>query len=312
MKKFLLLILLVAGLGSPLFAQSNVQTTQLQARWTGVTVADGKKCVKPGSYPITSHNFVFTVRKDTGTVSAILVTVTGSTDGTDPPVTSLATSTNTAGATITPTAAPYTNLCIALTSITGTGSPVIDVTYSGAAVGSGGAVTVGGTVATTATDGAIATLGTTTDAKCTTSDATACTAVALLKELAGLAATDPCAGANKTTAAISITTATTTRIIAPSASNKVYVCFLNIGPIEAVADNLALVEGTGGTCGSGTAAIIGGTTAAKGWNLAASQGLALGSGGATIFKTAGTNVDVCIISDSAAEVPGVISYILAP
>ncbi len=312
MKKFLLFVALIAGLGSPLFAQSNVQTTQLQARWTGVTVADGKKCVKPGSYPITSHNFVFTVRKDTGTVSAILVTVTGSTDGTDPPVTSLATSTNTAGATITPTAAPYTNLCIALTSITGTGNPVVDFTYTGSAVGSGGAVTVGGTVATTATDGAIATLGTTTDAKCTTSDATACTAVALLKELAGLAATDPCAGANKTTAPISITTATTTVIIAASASNKAYICSINLGPIEAVADNIALVEDATGSCASPDAAIIGGVTAAKGWNFAASQGIVLGTGSATVAKTASTNVNVCIITDSAAEVPGVISYILAP
>lgn len=190
MKKFLLFVAFLIGLSSPSFAQTNLQTTQLQARWTGVTVADGKKCVKPGSYPITSNNFVFTVRKDAGAVSAILVTVYGSTDGTDPPVTSLGTSSNTAGDTIAPAAAPYTNLCIALTSITGAGNPVVDFTYSGSAVGSGGSITgsvsvtsVAGNVASTVADGANVTLGAKADAKSASTDTTPITQMQVDKQI---------------------------------------------------------------------------------------------------------------------------------
>ncbi len=315
MKKFLLLTALIAGLGSPVFAQTNVQTTQLQATWRGMTTADGAQCISLRNRPITAHNFLFTVNRGSGAVSALLVTVTGSTDG-GTTFTSLGTSTNTAGDTISPAAAPYTNLCITLTSITGNGSPTVDFSYSGAAIGSGGSITgtvsVSGNVATTVANGANVALGTTTDAKCLTSDATACTAIALLKELNGLASTDPCAGANKTTAPISITTATTTVIIAASASNKAYICSINIGPIEAVADNIALVEDASGSCASPDAALIGGVTAATGWNFAASQGIVLGSGSATVAKTASTNVNVCLITSSAAEVPGVVSFVLAP
>ncbi len=304
MKKFLLFVALIAGLDSPLFAQSNVQTTQLQARWTGVTVADGKKCVRPGSYPITSHNFVFTVRKDTGTVSAILVTVTGSTDGTDPPVTSLATSTNTAGATITPTAAPYTNLCIALTSITGTGNPVIDVTYSGAAVGSGGAVTVGGNVATTVADGANVALGTTTDAKCTTSDATACTAIALLKELNGLAATDPCAGVLTTGADLHLASTTVTPIITAASAKKNYICSMEI-VVGGTAEIVSLVEGTTAAACASPAVVWGSVTAASGFAFGANGGIMMNK---TITGKS-TNKDTCVQTSGSNAITVHVEYV---
>lgn len=124
------------------------------------------------------------------------------------------------------------------------------------------------------------------------------------------AAVDPCAVVAKTYTPISITTATTTRIVSPSASNKTYICNLFI--TSAAADNVGIVEGTGGTCGSGTAGVIGGTTAANGPNFSANGGFAIGNGGATVAKTAGTNVDLCLITSAATPLAGVIGWVQTP
>lgn len=121
---------------------------------------------------------------------------------------------------------------------------------------------------------------------------------------------DPCQRAAKTYTPISITTATTTRIVAPSASNRTYIC--NIVLTSAAADNIGIVEGTGGTCGSGTAGVIGGTTAANGPNFAANGGVALGNGGFSIAATAGTNVDLCLITSAATPLAGHITWVQVP
>ena len=76
---------------------------------------------------------------------------------------------------------------------------------------------------------------------------------------------DPCMTVAATYTPISITSATTTRIIAPTASKKTYIC--HIFMVSAIANNIGIVEGTGGTCGAGTAGVVGGTTAANGVNL---------------------------------------------
>lgn len=122
---------------------------------------------------------------------------------------------------------------------------------------------------------------------------------------------DPCEANLQSSAPISITTATTTRIVAPSASNKTYICLLFL--TSAAADNIGIVEGTGGTCGTGTAGVIGGTTAANGPNFAANGGLLLQAGGkVAAAQTAGTNVDLCLITSAATPLAGVIKYVQAP
>lgn len=122
---------------------------------------------------------------------------------------------------------------------------------------------------------------------------------------------DPCEANAQTSAPISITTATTTRIVAPSSSNKTYICALFL--TSAAADNVGIVEGTGGTCGSGTAGVIGGTTAANGPNFAANGGVFLQAGGkVAVAYTAGTNVDLCLITSAATPLAGVIKYVQAP
>ena len=121
----------------------------------------------------------------------------------------------------------------------------------------------------------------------------------------------PCEAAIQTYAPISITTATTTRIVAPSASNKTYICSLLL--TSAAADNVGIVEGTGGTCGAGTAGVIGGTTAANGPNFAANGGLFIQAGGkVSVAQTAGTNVDLCLITSASTPLAGGINYVQAP
>ncbi len=122
---------------------------------------------------------------------------------------------------------------------------------------------------------------------------------------------DPCEANVQSYAPISITTATTTRIVSPSASNKTYICALFL--TSAAADNVGIVEGTGGTCGTGTAGVVGGTTAANGPNFAANGGLMAQAGGKTaVFQTAGTNVDLCLITSAATPLAGGIKYVQAP
>ncbi len=315
MKRILVPLLAIFAFAGIAFGQTGPVTRTIPLNYPYGPLTSGRgDCTPPGFLDSYTSGQV-TYNFPSGAPNAVTLTLTGSTNGRT--YSTIDTGTTTTGGAIS-WSSEYTAVCITATTMTGSGVTVQGVFQGIPTIGS---VTVDPTgLATSAKQDtqqtsltAIAAAnGTTTDAKCLTSDATACSEVALLKELAGLAATDPCAGANKTTAPISITTATTTVIIAASASNKAYICSINLGPIEAVADNIALVEDATGSCASPDAAIIGGVTAATGWQFAASQGIVLGSGSATVAKTASTNVNVCLITSSAAEVPGVVSFVLAP
>lgn len=125
------------------------------------------------------------------------------------------------------------------------------------------------------------------------------------------AVVNPCESVAQTSLPISITTATTTQIVAASASNKTYICSLFL--TSAAADNVGIVEGTGGTCGTGTAGVIGGATAANGPNFAANGGVFLQAGGkVAVAQTAGTNVGLCLITSAATPLAGVLKYVQAP
>lgn len=121
---------------------------------------------------------------------------------------------------------------------------------------------------------------------------------------------DPCKANVKTRVAFSIASATTTQLIAASASNKNYICDLDI--VVSVADNVAMVEDDTAACASPTAGMAGGTTAASGWNFAANGGLVKGNGDATVYQTAATNRYTCFITSSAAQVSGSLSYVQVP
>lgn len=121
---------------------------------------------------------------------------------------------------------------------------------------------------------------------------------------------DPCTALPKVYVPFSISSATTTQLVAASASNFNYICSINV--VASAAENVALIEDDTAACASPTAGMAGGVTAATGWNLAANGGLAHGDGVATVFKSAASNRYSCLITSSTAQLSGTISYVQAP
>lgn len=119
-----------------------------------------------------------------------------------------------------------------------------------------------------------------------------------------------CEGFARTFTPINISTATTTRIIAPASAKKTYICgmFLWAGGTN----NVGIVEGTGGTCGTGTAGVVGGTTAATGLVMTAQNAFVMTSTGYAQLATAGTNVDFCLITSAAQQLSGHVVWVQAP
>jgi len=106
--------------------------------------------------------------------------------------------------------------------------------------------------------------------------------------------------------AINISTATTTLLITGVASRQVRIGAIHF--IAAGADNVALVEGTGATCGTGTAGMAGGTTSGSGYNLVANQGYTFGSGLGTVISTVTAGDSVCAVTSAAVQLSGGIEY----
>src|SRR5215831_19354899 len=80
---------------------------------------------------------------------------------------------------------------------------------------------------------------------------------------------DPCSINMRSVVPINLTASG--QIAAGVANKYTYICSVHL--VTATAQNIALVEGTGSTCGTSTAGMAGGATAATGWNLAVNQSL---------------------------------------
>jgi len=105
---------------------------------------------------------------------------------------------------------------------------------------------------------------------------------------------------------VNVSTATTTLIVTGVSGRHVRICSLSL--VTAAANNVALISGTGATCGTGTTGMNGGTTAASGWNFAANGGLTQGSGLGAINQTNATGDSVCVITSAATQLSGRLSY----
>jgi hypothetical protein len=119
---------------------------------------------------------------------------------------------------------------------------------------------------------------------------------------------DPCKAQTKFYVSISQTA--NTQLVTGTASKKIYICSIHV--VVAVVTNVALVEGTGSVCATGTAGVsgFGGATAATGWNFAANGGIALGNGDAAVGAE-GTNADnLCLFNSGSGQVSGGISYVV--
>ncbi len=116
---------------------------------------------------------------------------------------------------------------------------------------------------------------------------------------------DPCQQFARTH--FNINQAAGAQLITGVASKQTYICDLDL--ITATAQNVALVEGTGTVCATGTAGMDGGATAATGWNLAANGGLVKGTGQAWVFRTAAAADNVCLLQSGTGQTSGGGDYV---
>jgi hypothetical protein len=120
--------------------------------------------------------------------------------------------------------------------------------------------------------------------------------------------TDPCRGVAKSYTPINISASGSIRIITGTAAKKTYICHIHL--VTNALNNVAMTEGTGTNCGTGTAGVIGGTTAASGWNFAANSGIALGNGSAATIAAAVANADdVCLNPSAATQLSGQVVWV---
>lgn len=90
-----------------------------------------------------------------------------------------------------------------------------------------------------------------------------------------------------------------TRFIVGTSAKKTYICSMTLRAQAAEVWNI--IEGTGSTCGTGTAAVMGSTTAANGFSEAANGGFTLGGGGFTVIPVLGANADDVCVSQSGSN-----------
>jgi len=90
----------------------------------------------------------------------------------------------------------------------------------------------------------------------------------------------------------------------------IYICTVSFGSIGG--STFSVVEGTGTTCATNIAAVMGGTTAATGYGLPANGYMNNGSGTGAIAKTAVAGDNVCIIMAGTGPLAGVVGWTTAP
>lgn len=101
---------------------------------------------------------------------------------------------------------------------------------------------------------------------------------------------------------------TSTQLVTGTASKKIYVCSILL--VNAGAENVSLIAGTGTVCATSSVAVIGGTTAATGPNLAANGGFALGNGDAAVAATTVNADNLCLLQSSTSRIAGVLTYVV--
>jgi len=121
---------------------------------------------------------------------------------------------------------------------------------------------------------------------------------------------DPCSYAAKSSAPITITTATTTSLVAVSGATAVYVCGFSftISEVTTTANTLQFEYGTGAAC-TGTTALTG-LYGAGGVTAGDPIAIANGNAGATVFKTPASQ-GVCAVTaiGASGSFQGVLTYV---
>jgi hypothetical protein len=118
---------------------------------------------------------------------------------------------------------------------------------------------------------------------------------------------DPCVNGSRTP--VSINQTANTKLVSGVSAKKIYVCSFKW--ITASAQNVALVEGTGTTCATSTAGLLGfgGSSAATGDNLAANGGIVLSGGGYSLGQENTAADDLCLFQSGTGQVSGGLVYV---
>lgn len=117
-------------------------------------------------------------------------------------------------------------------------------------------------------------------------------------------APDPCA---KRKGNVAISQTATTRQILGRPGLLIAICYARV--VNATAEVVNELEGTGTNCGTSTLAVSGSTTAANGESLAANGGFSAGTGLGTISTTSVPGNDYCLGQSASARVSGHMTYV---
>lgn len=117
---------------------------------------------------------------------------------------------------------------------------------------------------------------------------------------------DPCSATAKSIHVVNMSTATTVEIANAVSGQHFYICSVNL--VAAAAQTIAIGEDDTDGCGSITAGLHGGATAATGWSFAANGGIALGNGTGTVMRTGTAGRYLCVITGQAQQISGTITY----
>ncbi len=314
MKRILVPLLAILAFAGLAFGQTGPVTRTIPLNYPYGPLTSGRgDCTPPGFLDSYTSGQV-TYNFPSGAPNAVTLTLTGSTNGRT--FSTIDTGTTTTGGAIA-WSSEYTAVCITATTMTGSGVTVQGVFQGIPTIGS---VTVDPTgLATSAKQDtqqtsltAIAAVdGTTTDAAATqgstgTISAKLRTITAQLNTLYGLAATDPCAGVATTGVDLHLASTTVTRVISASASNKNYICSMDI-VVGGTAEIVSLVEGTGANCTS-PAVLWGSATAASGFAFGANGGIAR----SRTISGKSTNIATCVQTSGSNAITVHIEYVQAP
>jgi len=108
---------------------------------------------------------------------------------------------------------------------------------------------------------------------------------------------------------VAISQTASTKLVAGLPGTIVRIC--SVALVAGAAEIVSFTEGTGTTCGTGTLAVSGSTTAANGESFAANGGRA-GGGFGTIMLTKTPGNDLCLAQSTTSRVAGNITFVQAP
>jgi hypothetical protein len=98
---------------------------------------------------------------------------------------------------------------------------------------------------------------------------------------------------------ITVSTATTTRLVIGVSNKSIYVTAVDI--IAAGTGNIQFIAGTGATCGTGTVNITGN------YSLIAQVGFTKAAGNGAVWVVP-QNLSLCVVTSAAVGMPGSLSY----